>query len=270
MTVVAVRGHNDSRDGCTHKPPALQRWRRDAEPAQDHHRGRQRRGGVRPGAGGPARLLAADGAGHPGQPGRPAAGVPLHRGAGQIARPGAGREDRQHRERAAADRARPGRHRLRAAGRRRAEPVLRDLLLAHPAGRRPGPQCPRRRPAADPPVRPARVRVLGSAAPAAAGGGAGPDRRSLRRAGQAAISGTASGSPRTTCTPAPASCSPKPTARAPPGTSASGSGRPGGRHGHRVAARWRTRPRRSPSAGRRGRAGGWSGWMARPRRPGRR
>ena len=64
-----------------------------------------------------------------------------------------------------------------------------DLLLARPAGRRPGPQRARRRPAADPPVRPARVRVLGSAAPAAAGGGAGPHRRSLRRAGRRLLPG---------------------------------------------------------------------------------
>ncbi len=201
----------------------------------------------------------------PGQPGRPAAGVPLHRGAGQVTRPGAGREDRQHRERAAADRARPGRHRLCAAGRRRPEPVLRDLLLARPAGRRPGPERARRRPAAAPPVRPARVRLLGGAAPAAAGGGTGPHRRSLRRAGRRLLPGQPPGRPVQPVRPHQPAARRSPRREHRTGHRLPVRPAAGRRHGHRVPVG--VLPGRLlhlPLVASR-RAGGWSGWTARPR-----
>jgi hypothetical protein len=50
--------------------------------------------------------------------------------------------------------------------------------------------------------------------------------------------------------------------RASPATSASGSARRRPAAGSPRRSRCPTRPRRSPSAGRRGRAGGWSGWTA--------
>ena len=121
--------------------------------------------------------------------------------------PGADLQDRQRAAGQAADRADEGGHRLPAAGRRRAEPDLRGVLLARPAGGRAGAQLARGGHQAAAAVRQASVRVLRRPAAPAAGRRARQDRRPVRGHRRRLFPRAPAGSRRTTCTPGPRRCS---------------------------------------------------------------
>ncbi len=140
---------------------------------------------------------------------RRAVALAVHRRTGALAEPGAGCEDRQHRERAAADRARPtrtsctcSRSRAGSAGSWRSSPPH------YPAGCRAGAQRPRGRPGTAASVRAARLRLLGGHGHAAALHSADrADRGPLRRHQQRVLPGQQPDRARTTCTPTRGSCS---------------------------------------------------------------
>ena len=132
----------------------------------------------------PARVAAGAGTAR-----RDPAVLAVHRRAGPRAQACPRGEDRQHRGRPAANRAPVRRPHLRAAGRGRPHPVHGGVLLARPAGGRPGAQRPRGRPGHPEPVRAARVRLVRRDPAPGAVHRAGPGRRPLRAPGRRLLPG---------------------------------------------------------------------------------